>query len=711
MTQATHYTRTTGFADDERNNAGGRSTVTTADVDFELDEISQAVNLTIDNLALLQRDDGVMRDGAVPVSALGADTLKLLTGTGTVRGAWVTATSYAVKDLVTQGGNTYICAVVHVSGTFATDLSAIKWVLFQIGFNPSALAIPFSATANITSTNLQAALIEVDNNSRTRDTQAATDLADTVSASKNSGSIGFSYALSYAAGTIGKWLKDLATSTGGSFIKTIAVGTGAAARTIEDILRDFGLAKNFSVDTTGVADSATALTNFLTAGGGEIPHGSTINTISGITLDVSTAALRSKRTVWNCTSIAGAALSVYSSQSYPVNDRLNGTSVIQGIAFVGTNTAGSIGIQVGHASYTNNNEITFRDCSFSNFETLVKFITNAWRISFENCKFFNCNSSGSGFFLNFPNGISANAGEVMTFTNCTFYDPLTAGTDLYLYSGQWVFNNCSFGGGITRINSQGNAVITLNGCNLELQKNSATGFRLVWVKGTSTLNINGGTIVMNGGGTTWTWAPIQVDDTAVCCIHGLTLPNPSAQTTFSNDTLRNLIQGTSPYVAVRGLNFVPNVNLTYNFGVSSALNVLYNGDGSQTGTNGWTGAGLANNVGTGRSGNSLRVTGAASPYQIVTSGFTPGQACVMSIWVKVISGAGTVGTPRMIFLDRTGTYTVLTVGNIAVPSTATSYTNFVQICQVPAGTQQVWFVLDATGASVIDYDDCQLQFC
>jgi hypothetical protein len=63
MTQATHYTRTTGFADDERNNAGGRSTVATADVDFELDAIGQRLNLTIDNLALLQRDDGVMRDG------------------------------------------------------------------------------------------------------------------------------------------------------------------------------------------------------------------------------------------------------------------------------------------------------------------------------------------------------------------------------------------------------------------------------------------------------------------------------------------------------------------------------------------------------------------------------------------------------------------------------------------------------------------------
>lgn len=186
MTQATHYTRTTGFADDERNNAGGRSTVVTADVDFELDTIAQAVNLTIDNLALLQRDDGVMRDGVVPVAALGADTLKLMTTstTSVPRGAWLTATIYAVKDLVTQSGNTYMCVVAHTSGVFATDLAAVKWLLFQIGSNPAASSVPFSPTSNIASTNMQAALVEVDTNARARDTSVGVS-ADSVGAVGN----------------------------------------------------------------------------------------------------------------------------------------------------------------------------------------------------------------------------------------------------------------------------------------------------------------------------------------------------------------------------------------------------------------------------------------------------------------------------------------------------------------------------------------------
>lgn len=45
-------------------------------------------------------------------------------------GAWVTATAYEVGDLVREDGSTYICVIAHTSGTFSTDLSAVKWELF-----------------------------------------------------------------------------------------------------------------------------------------------------------------------------------------------------------------------------------------------------------------------------------------------------------------------------------------------------------------------------------------------------------------------------------------------------------------------------------------------------------------------------------------------------------------------------------------------------
>lgn len=47
------------------------------------------------------------------------------------RNAWVTATSYAVKDLVSNAGTWYVCVVAHTSSAaFATD-TATKWRIYQ----------------------------------------------------------------------------------------------------------------------------------------------------------------------------------------------------------------------------------------------------------------------------------------------------------------------------------------------------------------------------------------------------------------------------------------------------------------------------------------------------------------------------------------------------------------------------------------------------
>lgn len=41
---------------------------------------------------------------------------------------WVTSTAYTIGDAVIQGGGYYICVVAHTSGTFATDLASADWV-------------------------------------------------------------------------------------------------------------------------------------------------------------------------------------------------------------------------------------------------------------------------------------------------------------------------------------------------------------------------------------------------------------------------------------------------------------------------------------------------------------------------------------------------------------------------------------------------------
>jgi hypothetical protein len=60
------------------------------------------------------------------------------------RGDWVTATAYAVKDVVRVSGTWYICLQAHTSGaTFAGDLAAY-WKVFQ-GVTTADLALPTAA--------------------------------------------------------------------------------------------------------------------------------------------------------------------------------------------------------------------------------------------------------------------------------------------------------------------------------------------------------------------------------------------------------------------------------------------------------------------------------------------------------------------------------------------------------------------------------------
>lgn len=213
MSQAPTYTRSTGFANDELTNRGGRSTVATTDIDAEFDAVAVSVNQTRDNLSLLQRDDGAMRDGVVRIWTLGADVSSYLTAVGgTIRGAWITATAYVPKDVVVQNTNTYICASAHTSGTFSTDLAAVKWVLLQLGATPGATSVSFVPTANISATNLQAALEESDTENRSLTAALAASLAVTNNIAQGAGQVGYSDATAYLTG-VGRRLNDLSTGS------------------------------------------------------------------------------------------------------------------------------------------------------------------------------------------------------------------------------------------------------------------------------------------------------------------------------------------------------------------------------------------------------------------------------------------------------------------------------------------------------------------
>jgi len=159
--QAPPYTPTTDFSDDESNNTGGRSTVRCDRLDSELQNISSSINTGNANLAILQRDDGALRDGVVSPSSLSSATKAFVLATKwNARGIWATATAYAANDMVEFGGASYICVSPHTSAVFATDRAAGLWQIFLTASVASAIA--FTPTPTVGATDIQSAINEVD---------------------------------------------------------------------------------------------------------------------------------------------------------------------------------------------------------------------------------------------------------------------------------------------------------------------------------------------------------------------------------------------------------------------------------------------------------------------------------------------------------------------------------------------------------------------
>ena len=131
--------------------------------DAEFNAIEATLDQTLVNLTYIQRDDGALKNGIVTTDSLSSAVAALLaTGDGTLRGAWLTATAYAVRDVVTNSGSTYICVTAHTSGVFATDLAAGKWIAIDTGSSVTAAGVSFSPTGSVAATTVQAAIAEVD---------------------------------------------------------------------------------------------------------------------------------------------------------------------------------------------------------------------------------------------------------------------------------------------------------------------------------------------------------------------------------------------------------------------------------------------------------------------------------------------------------------------------------------------------------------------
>jgi len=94
----------------------------------------------------------------------------------------------------------------------------------------------------------------------------AASLASSTATTDGAGRIGFAYALAYGAGTLGKWLKDLALGTGAAFIGWTSALAGAVLRTIASKLADVVSVRDFGAVGDNVADDAAAFAAALATG-------------------------------------------------------------------------------------------------------------------------------------------------------------------------------------------------------------------------------------------------------------------------------------------------------------------------------------------------------------------------------------------------------------------------------------------------------------
>lgn len=102
-------------------------------------------------------------------------------------------------------------------------------------------------------------------------------MAGTLAGAAGAGLMGFLYATVYGSNTVGKWLQDLATSAGSTFMGFIQASTGAVLRNVRDKLRDSRKSvKDFGAKGDGTTNDTAAFTlaRAATNGAYHIPPGS-----------------------------------------------------------------------------------------------------------------------------------------------------------------------------------------------------------------------------------------------------------------------------------------------------------------------------------------------------------------------------------------------------------------------------------------------------
>ena len=224
MSHPNPYHPDTSFADAAINNVGGRSTIDATKLDKELSAASESINKTVDNIKMIQRDDGRLKDAAVEIHTLSREVLMLM-GKYRLRGFWTPDSDFLVGDVASNDSFLYVCVIAHKSGL--SFVEAPNWQRF--GFAGSSDAAIAAAQA-------QGAA-----NSAASSANTATAAANTSITKASESSTAASTATS-AAGSASTSLANAATAA------TQAINANAAAQAA-------AAASQAAATTSGIANS------------------------------------------------------------------------------------------------------------------------------------------------------------------------------------------------------------------------------------------------------------------------------------------------------------------------------------------------------------------------------------------------------------------------------------------------------------------------
>jgi hypothetical protein len=130
-------------------------------IESELNRIKLTLDAVLENMALIQRDDGELANESVGLDQLDATASVGLNAPTTY---WVTGTLYGSGDTVFHEFVLYVATEAHTAGTFATDLADDLWeelADFSATAHASDIITYNNSVSGLAATNVRAALDEI----------------------------------------------------------------------------------------------------------------------------------------------------------------------------------------------------------------------------------------------------------------------------------------------------------------------------------------------------------------------------------------------------------------------------------------------------------------------------------------------------------------------------------------------------------------------